>query len=55
VGEFEVGVFFVVFALATIFAVFWVIRLAVRYGTNDALRMNRHWLGSQNDQNTRTH
>ena len=27
-----------------IFALFWVIRLAVRYGVDDALRKNRSWL-----------
>lgn len=36
--------FFPVFAFLTIFALFWIIRLAVRYGTHDALQMNRHWL-----------
>lgn len=30
--------------LLSIWAAFWVIRLAVRYGMNDALRMNREWL-----------
>ena len=34
----------VVMYLLAVFAVFWVIRLAVRYGMNDALRMNRAWL-----------
>ncbi len=31
-------------ALITLWAVFWMIRLGVRYGVNDALRMNRGWL-----------
>jgi len=29
-----------VFALVCIWATFWIIRLAVRYGVNDAIRMN---------------
>lgn len=37
---------FAVLAALGLWTAFWVIRLAVRYGTNDALRMNRHWLGS---------
>ncbi|MQW77112.1 hypothetical protein GHK92_14625 [Nocardioides sp. dk4132] len=32
--------FTAVFALACVWAVFWIIRLAVRYGVNDAIRMN---------------
>ncbi len=28
---------------------FWVIRLAVRYGMHDALTMHRDWLTSQRD------
>ena len=32
---------FVVLALLSTWAAFWVIRLAVRYGMNDALRVNR--------------
>ncbi len=32
--------YFAVIALLTLWAAFWVIRLAVRYGMNDALRMN---------------
>ena len=28
----------------TAFALFWLIRLAVRYGMDDALERNRHWL-----------
>ncbi|GAB3763084.1 hypothetical protein FB382_001306 [Nocardioides ginsengisegetis] len=43
---------FVVFALASIWAAFWLIRLAVRYGMNDALRMNRDWFVSQRDRDT---
>ena len=30
----------VAFALACVWAVFWIIRLGVRYGVNDAIRMN---------------
>jgi sterol desaturase/sphingolipid hydroxylase (fatty acid hydroxylase superfamily) len=32
------------FWLVGVWAVFWVIRLAVRYGVNDALHANRHWV-----------
>jgi putative flippase GtrA len=35
-----------VFALAVLWALFWVIRLAVRYGVSDAIRMNRGLLGN---------
>lgn len=41
--------YFAVLALLTVWATFWVIRLAVRYGMNDALNMNRDWLASQRD------
>lgn len=41
--------FFAVLALLTIWALFWVIRLAVRYGMNDALRMNRDWTRETSD------
>lgn len=34
---------FILYGLA-VFALFWVIRLAVRYGVDDALRKNRSWL-----------
>lgn len=40
---------FVVLAFLAIWAAFWVIRLAVRYGMNDALRMNRAWLVPERD------
>ena len=40
-------VFFAVSALLTFWAAFWVIRLAVRHGMNDALRMNREWLSQR--------
>lgn len=33
-------------ALLCVWAVFWLIRLAVRSGVNDALRMHRQWLDS---------
>ena len=36
--------YFAILALLILWAAFWVIRLAVRYGMNDALRMNRDWL-----------
>ena len=35
---------FVVVALLSVWAVFWLIRLAVRYGVDDALQRNRDWL-----------
>ncbi|HET7689980.1 MAG TPA: hypothetical protein VFK41_06365 [Nocardioidaceae bacterium] len=35
--------FFLLYA-ASVFALFWLIRLAVRYGVDDALRKNRSWL-----------
>jgi hypothetical protein len=41
--------FFVVLLLLSIWALFWIIRLAVRYGMNDALRMNRSWLAKRDD------
>ena len=40
----EPVLYFAVLAFLSIWAAFWVIRLAVRYGMNDALRMNREWL-----------
>jgi hypothetical protein len=40
-------VYFAVPALVTVWAAFWVIRLAVRHGMNDALRMNREWLSQR--------
>ena len=42
----EAVLYFAVLALLTISAALWVIRLAVRYGINDALRMNRDWLSA---------
>ena len=45
----EAMLFFVVLAVLTTWAAFWVIRLAVRYGMNDALRMNRTWLVPESD------
>ena len=39
-----------VLALLSLWAAFWVIRLAVRYGMNDALRMNRDWLSGKREQ-----
>jgi hypothetical protein len=30
-------------------ALFWIVRLGVRYGMNDALRMNRYWLVPDRD------
>lgn len=38
-----------VLALVAVWAVFWIVRLAVRYGMNDALSMNREWLAYQRD------
>ncbi|WP_122816822.1 hypothetical protein [Nocardioides pantholopis] len=37
-------IYFVVLALMSTWALFWVIRLAVRYGMSDALRMNQDLL-----------
>lgn len=45
----EAVLYVVVLALLTIWAAFWVIRLAVRYGVNDALRMNRAWLSRDDE------
>ncbi|WP_243059478.1 hypothetical protein [Nocardioides sp. SR21] len=47
--------FFAVFALLSVWAVFWVIRLAVRCGMNDALRMNRDWLAADRDREVSAH
>ncbi|CAB4727640.1 unannotated protein [freshwater metagenome] len=41
------AVAFAVVALLVLWSAFWVIRLAVRYGINDALRANRTWLQSE--------
>jgi hypothetical protein len=38
------ALFFVLLYAATAFAVFWIIRLAVRHGVDDALKKNRGWL-----------
>lgn len=46
--------YFGLLALLTVFAAFWVIRLAVRYGIDDALRMNRHWLASERERDSST-
>ncbi|WP_185995668.1 hypothetical protein [Nocardioides campestrisoli] len=45
----EATLFFPLLALLVLFSLFWVIRMAVRYGVNDALRMNRAWLGRHDD------
>lgn len=45
----ESMLFFAVLVLLVTWAAFWVIRLAVRYGMNDALRMNRTWLVPESD------
>lgn len=45
----EAMLFCAVLALLVTWAAFWVIRLAVRYGMNDALRMNRAWLVPERD------
>ncbi|WP_127480196.1 hypothetical protein [Nocardioides pantholopis] len=37
-------IFFMVLVLMSTWALFWVIRLAVRYGMTDALRMNQDLL-----------
>ena len=46
----EAILYFAVLAFLSIWAAFWVIRLAVRYGVNDALRMNRDFLSAQQEQ-----
>lgn len=43
-GSLTAVLVFVVFAVLCVWAVFWLVRLAVRYGVSDALRMNRQWL-----------
>lgn len=40
-GTAEAIVFLVLLCLVTIWAVFWIIRLAVRYGVGDALEIQR--------------
>ena len=42
--------FVAVYVLLILWFAFWVIRLGVRYGVNDALRMNQDWLRSRVDQ-----
>ena len=39
------AIYFTLLYAASVFALFWVIRLAVRYGVDDALKKNRKWLG----------
>ena len=46
----ESGVYVAVLSVLAVWTLFWVVRLAVRYGTNDALRMNREWLSSRHEQ-----
>jgi hypothetical protein len=46
----EAILYFAVLAFLSLWAAFWVIRLAVRYGMNDALRMNRDWLTEKREQ-----
>ena len=41
----EAVLFFAAAYLIAAYALFWVIRLGVRYGMDDALRRNRGWLG----------
>lgn len=36
---------FAVLALLAVWTVYQVVRVGVRYGVNDALRMNKDWLG----------
>lgn len=38
-----------VFAVLALWSAFWVIRLAVRHGVDDALRMNKPWLNVKDD------
>jgi hypothetical protein len=46
--------YFAVFALSSVWALFWVIRLAVRYGVNDAFKMNRPWSHAEEPRDTST-
>ena len=45
----EAVLYFIVLAVLITWAAFWIIRLAVRYGMNDALRMNRAWLAQREE------
>ena len=38
--------YFAVLAVLSIWALFWIVRLGVRYGMNDALHANRELFGS---------
>lgn len=40
----EAALYVVMLAVLSVWALFWIIRLGVRYGMNDALRMNRDCL-----------
>ena len=45
----EAVLYFALLALLSMWAAFWVIRLGVRYGMDDALRKNRAWLRPEPD------
>ncbi len=48
-GPLELLIGAVVLALLVLEAIYWIIRLAVRSGVNDALRTNRQWLERRDD------
>lgn len=50
----EAVLYFAVLALLSVWALFWVIRLAVRYGVNDALQMNRGWIRAESKRDSPT-
>ena len=45
-------VFFATFALLCVWACFWIIRIGVRYGVNDAIQMNRGLLVEREHQDS---
>ena len=48
----HVSLFFAILALLSVWALFWIIRLGVRYGVNDAIRMNRGLLAERERQDS---
>ena len=48
-GSLIAAMLVLVFVLLSAWALFWVIRLAVRYGVNDALRMHRDRAAERSD------
>ena len=43
----EASLYFAALALASLFSLFWIIRLGVRYGVDDAIQMNSDLLRSR--------